>query len=306
MSRACPVELHARRYTRDLSQRDGIFPTLCWVLRMMNDSANTFYEFESFHVDVRRRLLFHEGRPVRVTPKAFEILLGLVQSGGRVISKDELMTTIWPDCFVEEGNLAQNIFLLRRILGEQKNEHKFIITVPGVGYRFAPYVRRSSVGPSIRKLTSRGDYRISCIAILPLKPVCRDETDQSLGVGIADALTTRLCRLRLVKVMPTSTVLRLIEPCQNPSLPASDLGIDALLDGLYQREGERLRVSIQLIRAVERTMLWAETFEVEFANHFAMQDSVSEQVATALAEKLGSLDTPRLSVVRPTGLQRCS
>jgi TolB-like protein len=106
--------------------------------------------------------------------------------------------------------------------------------------------------------------------------------------------------------MPTSTVLRLIEPCQNPSLTASDLGIDALLDGLYQREGERLRVSIQLIRAFEGTMLWAEKFEVEFANHFAMQDSVSEQVAIALAEKLGSLEPPRLSVVRQTGLQRCS
>jgi len=270
---------------------------------MVND---TFYEFESFQVDVRRRLLFYEGRPVRVTPKAFDILLGLVQSGGRVISKHELMTSIWPNCFVEAANLAQNIFLLRRILGERKNEHKFIITVPGVGYRFAPYVRQSSVGPSIRKFTARGEQKISCIAVLPLKPVCQNEMDPSLGVGIADALTTRLCRLKVVKVMPTSTVLRLIEPCQNLWLAASDLNIDALLDGLYQRESERLRVSIQLIRAGEGTMLWAERFDVAFTNHFAMQDSVSEQVATALAEKLGSLEAPRLSVVRKTGWQRCS
>jgi len=268
----------------------------------MND---TFYEFESFQVDARRRLLFYEGRPVRVTPKAFDILLGLVQSGGRVISKVELMTTIWPNCFVEEGNLAQNIFLLRRILGERKSEHKFIITVPGVGYRFAPYVRRSSAGPTIRKLSTR-DHRISCIAVLPLKPVCQNEIAPSLGIGIADALTTRLCDLRVVKVMPTSAVLRLIEPCQNPWLAATDLGIDALLDGLYQHEGERLRVSIQLIRSGEGTMMWAGKFDVEFTNHFAMQDSVSEQVATALAEKLGSLEAPRLSVVRATGLQRCS
>src|ERR1044072_6479250 len=134
----------------------------------MNNSANTFYEFESFQVDARRRLLFREGRPIPVPPNAFEILLGLVQSGGRIISKDELMTTVWPNCFVEEGNLAQNIFLLRRILGERKNEHKFIITIPGVGYRFAPYVKQSSVGPAIRKINGRGDRRISCIAVLPL------------------------------------------------------------------------------------------------------------------------------------------
>jgi TolB-like protein len=215
------------------------------------------------------------------------------------------MTAVWPNCFVEEGNLAQNIFLLRRILGERKNEHKFIITIPGVGYRFAPHVRRSSAVPAIRKLTAR-DNKISRIAVLPLKPVCEHEMDPSLGIGIADALTTRLCNLKCVKVMPTSPVLRLIEPCDNPSLAASDLAIDALLDGLYQREGERLRVSIQLIRAGEGTMLWAEKFDTEFTNHFALQDSISEQVATAVAEKLESLEPPRFSVVPKTGLQRCS
>ena len=272
----------------------------------MNDSANNYYEFDSFQVDVRRRLLFHEGRPVRVTPKAFDILLGLVQSAGRVISKDEMITTVWPNCFVEEGNLAQNIFLLRRILGEGKNEHKFIITIPGVGYRFAPYVKQSSVGPAIRKINGRGDRRISCIAVLPLKPVCENEMGHSLGVAIADALTTRLSNLKRVKVMPTSTALRLIEPCQNPWLAASDLAIDALLDGLYQRDGERLRVSVQLIRSGEGTMLWAERFDAEFTNQFELQDSISEQIAAALIEKLDRLEPPRLSVVRKTNLRRCS
>ena len=272
----------------------------------MNSSANNFYEFESFQVDARRRLLFREGQPIPVTPKAFDILLGLVQSGGRIIRKNELMSMVWPNCFVEEGNLAQNIFLLRRILGEQKNEHKFIITIPGVGYRFAPFVRQSSTDMTIRKLTPRNDHRISCIAVLPLKPVCRNNLDPSLGVAIADALTARLCNLKVIKVMPTSTVLRLIEPCQNPSLAANELAIDALLDGLYQRDGERLRVSIQLIRAGEGTMVWAEKFDTELTDDFSLQDSVSEQVATALVEKLNSLEPLRFSVIRKTGLQRCS
>ena len=201
---------------------------------MLNESAN-FYEFDSFQVDARRRLLFHEGLPVRVTPKVFDILLGLVRSGGRVISKDELMTTIWPNCFVEEGNLAQNIFLLRRVLGERKNEHKYIITIPGVGYRFAPYVRESAVSPTIRRVASAGDRN--------------------------------------------------------------------------QLEGEHLRLSVQLVSAASGTMLWAANFDIELTNLFALQDSLSEQVANALAEKLGSLDQPRLSVVRQSGktnLRRCS
>jgi DNA-binding winged helix-turn-helix (wHTH) protein len=274
----------------------------------MNE-VNNFYEFDTYQVDARRRLLFHEGRRVRVTPKAFEILLELVQSGGRVISKDEMMTTIWPNCFVEEGNLAQNIFLLRRVLGERKNEHKFIVTIPGVGYRFAPHVRQSAVRPLIRKVADKTDQKISCIAVLPLKPIDENKIDSSLGVGIADALITRLCNLKLVKVMPTSTALRLVEPCQNPWLEAGDLEIDALLDGLYQQEGERLRVSVQLIRVSEGTMLWGDKFDIEFTSLFALQDSLSEQIVNALAEKLGSLEPPRLSVVqhsRKARLQRCS
>lgn len=276
---------------------------------MMNESANNFYEFDSFQMDVRRRLLFQHGRPVRVTPKAFEILLELVRSGGRVISKDELITTVWPNCFVEEGNLAQNIFLLRRILGERRNEHKFIVTIPGVGYRFAPFVRQSAVRPLIRKRADRTDRNISCIAVLPLKPICQNEMDPSLGVGIADALITKLCNLKLVKVMPTSTVLQLVEPGQNAWLAASELEIDALVDGLYQREGEHLRVSVQLIRVGDGTMLWGDKFDVEFTSLFALQDSLSDRVANALAEKLDSLEPPRLSVVqyrRKTTLQRCS
>ena len=276
---------------------------------MLNDSARNFYEFESFKVDARRRLLFREGQPVRVTPKAFDILLGLVRSGGRVISKDELMTAIWPNCFVEEGNLAQNIFLLRRVLGERKNEHKYIITIPGVGYRFAPYVRESAAGPSIRKIAPESDQKISCIAVLPFKPISQNEMDPSFGIGMADALITKLCNLKFVKVMPTSTILRLVEPAQASWLTVSDLDIDAVLDGLYQRDGELLRLSVQLASGANGTMLWAAKFDADLANVFALQDSLSEQVANALAERLDNLDQPRLSVVRQgtkADLRRCS
>ena len=279
------------------------------MLLMMNDPANNFYEFDSFQVDVRRSLLLHEGQPVRVTRKAFEVLLGLVRSGGRVISKNEIMRTVWPDCFVEEGNLAQNIFLLRRILGEQKNEHKFIITIPGVGYRFAPYVRESAGALAVHRVPVGGGQRINCIAVLPLKPLSQNGLDPSLGVGIADALITKLCSLKLVKVVPTATMLRLAEPSQNPWLAQSDLEVDALLDGLYQRDGEQLRVSVQLILAGEGTMLWAEKFDLEFTNLFALQDAIAEQVASALAERLQGVEKPKLSVVRhrrKVSLRRCS
>lgn len=275
---------------------------------MINDSPQNFYEFESFRLDVRRRLLFKEGRPVRITPKAFDILLGLVKSGGRVVSKDEMMSSIWPDCFVEEGNLAQNIFLLRRIFGERKNEHKFIITIPGVGYRFAPYVRESACASTLPRITASDQQKVSSIAVLPLRSLSHNETDSALGVAIADALIVRLCRLRLFKILPTFSGLRVAASDQFWPKAKDDLKVDALLDGLYQREGEKLRVSIQLIRADDGIMLWADQFDGEFTTLFALEDAISDEVADALAQRLSG-DQPRLAVVpdrRRSTARRCS
>lgn len=96
-----------------------------------------FYDFEYFRIDVSRRLLLRQGKPVPLTPKAFDILLVLVQNQGRVVEKDELMKLVWPETTVEENNLTRNISSLRKALNERPTEHRYIVTVPGRGYRFA-------------------------------------------------------------------------------------------------------------------------------------------------------------------------
>jgi len=241
---------------------------------MMNEATNIFYEFDSFQVDVRRRLLMREGQVVPLTSKVFEILLTLIRSQGRVISKDEMMNLVWPDCFVEESNLAQNIFLLRRILGEKKNEHRFIITIPGVGYRFAAYVTGSTSNLGVRSVPASADQKISCIAVLPMIAAGQNEMHPSLGVGLADGLITKLSNLKVVKVLPTATVLCFVEPAQKPRLGNDDLKVDALLNGLYQRDGDQLRVSVQLVLAGAGTMLWAEKFDAEVSSLFELQDAL--------------------------------
>jgi DNA-binding winged helix-turn-helix (wHTH) protein/Tfp pilus assembly protein PilF len=97
-------------------------------------------KFGPFRLDVDRRLLFRDQEIVSLPSKALETLLVLVQHSGEVVSKEVLMNTVWPDAFVEEGNLSQNIHVLRRVLGETANEHRYIITVPGLGYRFVALV----------------------------------------------------------------------------------------------------------------------------------------------------------------------
>ena len=106
------------------------------------------YEFGEFRVDPEKQLLLRAGSPVAVTPKVFETLLILLRNNGEIVTKDELMRQLWPDSFVEESNLSQNIFMLRKALGDTAEDRRHIITVPGRGYRFAGGVR---VIPQISK-----------------------------------------------------------------------------------------------------------------------------------------------------------
>ena len=99
------------------------------------------YEFGEFRVDPEKQLLLRGGRPVAVTPKVFETLLILLRNNREIVTKDELMRQLWPDSFVEESNLSQNIFMLRKALGDTAEDRRHIITVPGRGYRFAEDVR---------------------------------------------------------------------------------------------------------------------------------------------------------------------
>ncbi|HEX4947504.1 MAG TPA: winged helix-turn-helix domain-containing protein [Blastocatellia bacterium] len=108
------------------------------------------FTFNSFLLDTRKRLLYHNGEPVSLTPKAFATLVYLIQHRGRVIEKKELMDVVWPEAFVEEVGLARNISVLRKALGENANGNKFIVTYPGQGYSFVAEVQEQQEGESTK------------------------------------------------------------------------------------------------------------------------------------------------------------
>src|SRR5271155_4630294 len=107
----------------------------------MATEPRILYEFGPFRMDPDRQVLLRENELVPVTPKAFDILFALVRRSRDVVSKEELLKEIWPDSFVEESNLSQNIFLLRKALGDTAENRQYIVTLPGRGYRFAATVR---------------------------------------------------------------------------------------------------------------------------------------------------------------------
>ena len=106
----------------------------------VNEEISGIYEFGVFRLDAKRRLLLKEGVAVQLTPKLFDTLRVLVEHSSAGISKDELMHEVWGDTIVEETNLTTNISLLRKALGEKRDEHNYIVTIPGEGYRFVAEV----------------------------------------------------------------------------------------------------------------------------------------------------------------------
>ncbi len=107
----------------------------------MSKQANQLYEFGPFQLDPGEHRILRDGEALALTPKAFETLMVLVQNHGHLLLKDELMKTLWPDSFVEEVNLSQNISTVRRALGDTAQAGRYIVTVPGKGYRFVGEVR---------------------------------------------------------------------------------------------------------------------------------------------------------------------
>jgi DNA-binding winged helix-turn-helix (wHTH) protein/TolB-like protein/Flp pilus assembly protein TadD len=120
----------------------------------MGEQTNEFYEFGRFRVKSEERVLLRERELVPLTPKAFDILLTLLENDGRIVHKEDLMKKVWPNTFVEEGNLTQNVSLLRKALGESANGPQFIETVPRRGYRFVAPVSKINVtnGEQLREI----------------------------------------------------------------------------------------------------------------------------------------------------------
>jgi DNA-binding winged helix-turn-helix (wHTH) protein/TolB-like protein/Tfp pilus assembly protein PilF len=146
----------------------------------MGEQSQHFYEFGRFRINTGDRVLLRDYEIVQLTPKVFDILLALVESSGQVISKDSLMKKVWPDSFVEEGNLTQNISLLRKALGEGQNGHQYIETVARRGYRFVAPVRESRDG-------GLDSTRANAIAAVAVVEPATEVTSESEPVSVSRA-----------------------------------------------------------------------------------------------------------------------
>ena len=126
----------------------------------MNLPGRLIYEFGQFRLDAQEHVLLRDGEVIPLAPKAIDLLVALVENSGHVISKDELIKQVWPDSFVEEANLSHQIFTLRKALNEDKNDAKYIETVPRRGYRFVATVTEIGYSSSDLVVTELNHSRI--------------------------------------------------------------------------------------------------------------------------------------------------
>ena len=250
------------------------------------------YEFDSFHIDVIKRRLLRNDRPVKLGTKDFDILLLLVMSMGRIVTKEELISQIWPDQFVEENNLTVRISALRKSLGESRTKPKYIQTVQGRGYRFVARVRAVEARRAVRDAPQGPDVQMaaSSIAVLPFSILGEHSLEEFLGQGIADAIITKLGKIRRVRVPPTTAVLRYSGSEIDIQEIGEKLEVDSILTGQIQKMAERIRVTVQLTTTKRWQVLWAKKFDESFTNIFAVEDRISELVANALVDDLSAAE----------------
>ena len=147
-----------------------------------------------------------------------------------------------------------------------------------------------------RSTPTGGRVTVRSIAVLPFRYVDGDENDRYVGIGMADALITRLSKIRQIRVRPTNAITKYESADRDALAAGRELGVDAVLEGRIQRFGDRLRLSVQLITLEGNcTTLWAGTFDSNSTDAFAMQDSISEQVVRALSLELTSDEEKRLA-----------
>lgn len=244
----------------------------------MTALQSNIYEFGEFRLDESKRVLMNTSHEiVPLTPKVFDTLLYLVRHGGAVLDKEELMKAIWPDTVVEENNLSQSISTLRRTLGETPGKHRYVVTLPGRGYRFIADVRTTT-----ERSTASSESSMKTIAVLPFKPLVAESRDVALEMGMADTLIARLSSGQVI-VRPLSSVRRYGDLDQDPLAAGRDLGVESVLDGSIQRWGDQIRVTVRLVNVHSGVSLWAGTFNEKFTDIFVVQDTISERVAGALA-----------------------
>jgi DNA-binding winged helix-turn-helix (wHTH) protein/tetratricopeptide (TPR) repeat protein len=240
-------------------------------------NAREVYEFGEFRLDVRERRLSRGTTSIPLAPKAFDILVALVRRAGRLISKRELLTLVWPDTFVEMGIVAVHISALRQALDDTNRSPRYIETVSRSGYRFTADLRPIDGASRVASAAAR-----TSLAVLPFKPLIEEMRDAAIEMGVADSVIARLGRECAIVVRPLSAVRKFVTLDQDPVAAGRELGVTVVVDGTIRRHGDEITVTARLLNVADGASMWAATFARRLSDIFDVEEAIADQVFEAL------------------------
>jgi DNA-binding winged helix-turn-helix (wHTH) protein/TolB-like protein/tetratricopeptide (TPR) repeat protein len=283
-------------------------------------------EFGPYRIDREQRLLTKGSSITPLAPKVFDLLLVLAESGGRTLTKESLLKTLWPDSFVEEGSLTRNISTLRKVLGESQEDQKYITTVPKRGYRFVAQVRAvpvanqlamgtgifafSSAGGSQGTIQTSSDsqfplvrqqppavvwwedskinssFPILAIAVKPFENTSADASHDYFAEMITEALIRELARVHQLKVFPSSVMSRHWIASKALSNIAGELHLDMLVTGSVMRMSNQVRINVTAIDLSTQSEMWSQRYDRDLSEILAVQREVAFTIAARVRADL--------------------
>jgi len=302
----------------------------------MNGSEKRSYRFKSFLLNVSERQLLDRDNTVPLTPKSFDTLVYLVVRAGHLVEKEELMKAVWPDSFVEDGNLSRTIHDLRRALGQDKNGNKFIETIPTKGYRFVAEVvpvetvhpkTDSASAPAIpprsntrrllpilaigiivvfassyfliyKQIAPTGGRRP--IAVMPFVNATQDPGRDYLVDGITDSVINQLSRLSGLRVIAGHSVFNYYKGKElDLKKIAGELGVEAIVKGDIKQVDNQLVINVSLVDPNDGAQIWGKQYVKNSLDVIATQNEISQSIAKSLRVNLTDEDK-RLLAELPT------
>lgn len=277
------------------------------------DHEPGLFAFGPFLLNRRSRVLLRDGVIVPLTPKVFDTLAALVERPNEVVSKEDLLSLVWQDSFVEENNLAQNVSALRKALGAES----YIQTVPKRGYRFVMPVEAVPAGepdlpppamPPRQRILSwrmlaavaaallvvvfatgvaakrqaRVTPEIQSLAVLPLKNLSGDADQNYFSDGVTELLTVELSRRLPFRVLSRTSAALFADSRKPLPVIASELGVDALIEGSVLRSRDRVRITVRLVAAAADRQIWTESYDRDLSDVLVFQKEIARAIASQI------------------------
>jgi len=258
------------------------------------------FHFEGYTLDVARGCLRSADREIELRPKSFDVLHYLVASGGRLVTKDEVIKSVWPNVIVTDESLAQCVSEIRHAIGDERQT--IIKTVPRRGYRFAASVSQSEAdgGSGGRELSAPAPRGRSVlverpsIAVLPFVNLGGDAQQDYISDGITSDIIIELSRFSDLSVIARSSAFQYKGKAVDVRQIGRELGVRYVLEGSVRRDENRIRIAAQLIDAVNGTHRWAERYDRQLRDAFAVQDEVVRTIVAVLQVRVIEAEVERI------------